>query len=248
MRLILESLSFRYPRAGTAALTDVTASFDSNLIAVLGPNGAGKTTLLNILATHSHPTSGGFGFGGLNSRIRGDRDRMRRSLGWLPQSLDMMKGYTAAEFLRYVAWMREVPLASVEPSVADALALVDLSEHADRRIKALSGGMRQRLGIAQAIVNEPTLVILDEPTVGLDPQQRMDFRDRIAQLAHDRLVVLSTHLVEDVASVAHEVLIIAEGQVHFAGSLSELCRMPGDETPSGSDIETAYLRLMSTLG
>lgn len=162
------------------------------------------------------------------------RSQLRKVLGWLPQSLGMMPGYTAAEFLRYVAWMREVPYASVEEAVATALASVNLTDVRDRPIKKLSGGMRQRLGLAQALVNRPALLILDEPTVGLDPRQRAEFRSLVQQQQHQSQIIVSTHLVDDVASLAQEVLVLDQGRVLFSGTLSDMCGMEQGAAPSGA--------------
>jgi ABC-2 type transport system ATP-binding protein len=231
----LHDISFRYsPRSW--ALSGLEAELDGRVLAVLGPNGAGKSTLLGILSLQLDPTAGTFTVGGRAVSRRDLADDYRRRLGFLPQHLDLFSGYTCREFLRYVSWMREVPARAIESAVSRSLALVELEHAADLRITTLSGGMRQRLGLAQALVNTPGLLILDEPTVGLDPRQRAEFRDLLRNL--DCQIIIATHLVDDVAALAESVLLIDEGRTRFAGPLAEFC---GVATPTAEDVERSYL-------
>ena len=172
--LDLQNVSFSYRRSHSPALTSVSAELHEPLVAVLGPNGAGKSTLFRVLATAAAPSSGTFLLDGVDATGAG-RAAYRRRLGWMPQQLGMFGAYTCAEFLRYVAWMRQVRLRDIDSAVDTALAVVNLGGRAGDRIRELSGGMRQRLGLAQAVVAGPEVLLLDEPTVGLDPRERLSF-------------------------------------------------------------------------
>lgn len=240
----MESLSFTYRGGSGLALVDVTAAFVSRSIAVLGPNGAGKSTLFRMLSTLDKPMSGTFSVGEFRSERGVDREAYRRQLGVLPQQLRIFGGYSCAEFLRYVCWLRCVPASAIDSSVEEALAIVQLEGRADQPVKRLSGGMRQRLGLAQALVSRPALVLLDEPTVGLDPRQRVEFRHYLTRLSESCTLVLATHLVDDVAAIADEVLVLSEGRLRYAGALNEMCPRGDGERITGADVERAYLRLV----
>ncbi len=239
-RLGLHELSYTYRRADRPALREIDADFSSSSIAVLGPNGAGKSTLFRILATLASPGAGAFSVDGADPHEPGRMDDFRARLGYLPQELRLFRGYTCEEFLRYVCWLRRVPAPSTEFAIGDALRTVDLESRRDQRISALSGGMVRRLGLAQALVSTPTLVLLDEPTTGLDPRQRAEFRDHLLAIRERAILVVATHLVEDVAAIAEDVLVLAAGEQRFAGTLTELCGTP---SPTGADVEAAYLAL-----
>lgn len=241
--LQLDGVTYAY-RRDEPVLRSVTCSFTSPAIAVLGPNGAGKSTLLRLLMTASSPQQGSFrALGWSSSEREGLRD-FRRQLGVMPQSLRILGGYSCLEFLHYVAWLREVPTEVAERNVEDALGAVDLWDRRDQRVKELSGGMRQRLGLAQALVNRPGLLVLDEPTVGLDPRQRIEFRKYLTRLLPKTAIVLATHLVEDVAAIAQEVLVLDAGVVRYAGPLTELSGVRDGGELTGKDIESAYMRLV----
>lgn len=242
--LVLREVGFRH-RRGRRALTAVSAEFTSTTVSVLGPNGAGKSTLLNLLATALPVQQGSFRLGGLDSAAAGDVDRLRRQLGVVPQQLGLYPGFTCADFVRYVAWLRRVPPATVDERITGALARVDLLPRRDDRIATLSGGMRQRLSLAQALVNDPQVLILDEPTVGLDPQQRHLYRQHLRAAATRATVVLSTHLVEDVAALGGDVLVLDEGRVLFAGTVGDLCGEPDAASVTGPAIEQGYLSLLT---
>jgi len=244
--LTLSGLTFRHRRGrrGPRALSGVSARFTASTVSVLGPNGAGKSTLLNVLATALPVQDGSFGVAGLHSTTAGDITRLRGVLGVVPQQLGLYPGFTCAEFVRYVAWLRRVPGRLVEARVTAALAEVDLLPRRDERISRLSGGMKQRLALAQALVNDPRVLILDEPTVGLDPQQRHLYRTHLHAAAAHATVVYSTHLVEDVAALGGDVLVLAEGRVLFAGSVRGLCRIPDPDAITGPAVEAGYLKLL----
>lgn len=242
--LSLNDLSFSYDESNRA-LSELRAEFRTNAIAVLGPNGAGKSTLLSLLSTSRSGYAGSFTVSGLNCRDKADLRLYRRSLGFMPQRVQMYSGYTCAELLRYVAWMRQVPRADREARIDRALQIVDLGEKRDVAIKRLSGGMHQRLGLAQALVNRPKVVFLDEPTVGLDPQQRFQFRQYLRVLTEESTVVLATHLVEDVAAFAEEVLLIDAGRVRYAGTLQAMCGADAGAEITSRQVEQSYLQLVA---
>ena len=208
--LSIRSLGKRYP-GGTVGLSDFSLEVGEGVLGLLGPNGAGKTTLMSILATVTKPTSGTFLWGGRDAA----RDPMplRRELGYLPQDFGVYEKLTGREFLLYLGRLKGLAGADLERRVRELLELVNLHGAADRRLGGYSGGMRQRIGIAQALLGDPKLVIVDEPTVGLDPEERVRFRNLLAEIAQGRVVVLSTHIVSDVEAVATEIAVMRQGRL-----------------------------------
>ncbi|WP_327686985.1 ABC transporter ATP-binding protein [Streptomyces sp. NBC_00467] len=211
---------------------------------LLGPNGAGKTTLIRALATVLRPTEGtlemlGEAVGGV-----GELRSLRRRIGYLPQEFGYYKRFTVREFVEYMAWLKEVPKADIPAAVQRAVERVGMADRADDRMKALSGGMVRRVGIAQAIVNDPTILLLDEPTVGLDPAQRLRFRELLQELGKDTCVVVSTHLVEDVAAACTDVVLFAEGRLVFQGPPDELASVGGPEHVGDSPLERGYSAML----
>ena len=216
-----EGLSRRY--GATRALDGVDVALERGITGLLGPNGAGKTTLLSILATVNEPDAGRVSAFGLDPGHAAERVEIRRRLGYLPQELGYHRHFTVAAFLDYVAILKEITdRRRRAEEVARVLAAVALEDRARSRIRALSGGMRQRLGIAQALLGEPGLLILDDPTAGLDPEQRLRFRELLSGLPGDPVTVLSTHQADDIAAICPHVLVLLKGQVHFAGTPAEL--------------------------
>jgi ABC-2 type transport system ATP-binding protein len=214
-------LSRRY--GPTQALDEVELTIEPGITGLLGPNGAGKTTLLSILATVNEPDSGRVSVFGWDPRDAGERLEIRRRLGYLPQELGYHRHFTVAGFLNYVAILKEITdRRRRAEEVARVLAAVDLEGRARTRIRALSGGMRQRLGIAQALLGEPELLILDEPTAGLDPEQRLRFRELLSGLPGDPVIVLSTHQADDIAAICPKVIVLLQGRVQFVGAPVEL--------------------------
>ncbi|MBV8466227.1 MAG: ATP-binding cassette domain-containing protein [Burkholderiales bacterium] len=183
------------------------------IVGLLGPNGAGKSTLMRMLATLTVPTAGSIGWNGVDIAAR--PDALRRDLGYLPQEFGVYTALSAREFLRYMAAVKGLQHKHAAARVEECLHLVGLSDRANDRLGSMSGGMRQRVGIAQALLNDPTLVIVDEPTVGLDPEERMRFRNLLTDLAGERLVVLSTHIVSDVEASAATLALLAKGRLQF---------------------------------
>jgi ABC-2 type transport system ATP-binding protein len=205
------------------ALKRLDLRLQPGITGVLGPNGAGKTTLLRVLATVLRPTSGSVTFGDWDLGSVAGRREVRRRLGYLPQEVGLYPRFTVFQFVDYLAILKEIEdSAERHRRVREAIEAVGLGDLAGKRIGRLSGGMRRRVGIAQAIVADPDLLLLDEPTGGLDPEQRMRFRQLIASLGEDRTVVLSTHLVDDVAAICTDVVVLWNGEILFQGRPSAL--------------------------
>jgi ABC-2 type transport system ATP-binding protein len=207
--LEITSLTKRYGRV--TALQEVSLSFREGVLGLLGPNGAGKTTLLSILATVTRPTSGTFTWEGRDALQ--DPLRVRRILGYLPQDFGVYDKLSAREFLCYLGRLKGLSGADLARRVSELLEVVNLHAAADRRLSGFSGGMRQRVGIAQALLGDPKLLIVDEPTVGLDPEERVRFRNLLSEIARGRLVVLSTHIVSDVEAVASSIAVMRKGRL-----------------------------------
>src|ERR1700735_640307 len=217
----VEGLSRRY--GAIRALDGVDLALDRGITGLLGPNGAGKTTLLSVLATVNEPDAGRVSVFGLNPQDRAERVEIRRRLGYLPQELGYHRHFTVAAFLDYVAILKEITdRRRRAEEVARGAAAAGLERRASTRIRTLSGGMRQRLGIAQALLGQPELLILDEPTAGLDPEQRLRFRELLSDLPGDPVIVLSTHQADDIAAICPQVVVLLQGRVHFAGTPAEL--------------------------
>jgi ABC-type multidrug transport system ATPase subunit len=239
-------------------LTDVTRTFGRNkavdgvslavgpgVFGLLGPNGAGKTSLLRMLATVLPPSSGTVRLLDRDPGKPAARTEIRRRLGYLPQNLGYYPSFTVAEFVEYFALLKEMPAHQVPKAVAAAVERVDLGPRAKARLRTLSGGMLRRVGIAQAIVNGPDLLLLDEPTAGLDPEQRVAFRTLIRDLGQHATVVVSTHLVEDVGTACSEVALMAEGKVVFRGTPGELTAQGEDYEVGDSPLERGYSAVLA---
>lgn len=218
--LEVRSLGKKY--GSVEALTGVSFSMGEGVLGLLGPNGAGKTTLLSILATVTRPSSGTFLWQGRDAVA--DPLAVRRVLGFLPQDFGVYERLTAREFLAYLGRLKGLRGASLSRRVGELLTLVNLHGAADRRLGGFSGGMRQRVGIAQALLGDPKLVIVDEPTVGLDPEERVRFRNLLSEIAHGRVVILSTHIVSDVEAVATRIAILRGGRLVDVAVPEELLR------------------------
>jgi ABC-2 type transport system ATP-binding protein len=203
--LSIDAVSKRF-RSGNYGVRNVSFNVKGGVLGLLGPNGAGKTTLMQMLATVTKPTVGRISFRGVD--VLAKPDELRRRLGYLPQDFGVYENLTALEFLTYFAALKGV---RGKGKIQEMLELVNLHHVANRAVGGFSGGMKQRLGIAQALINDPDLVIVDEPTAGLDPEERVRFRNVLSDLGGERLVILSTHIVSDVESIATEIAIMKEG-------------------------------------
>lgn len=222
MKVSIQSLTKIFPK-GVRALDGVTLEIGEGMFGLLGPNGAGKTTLMSILATLAKPTSGTARVDGWEVSDPNQRWLIKSVLGYLPQELGLYPELTAAEFLAYMATLKGFHDRRARRAEVDRLiAAVGLEAVSNRKARALSGGMRRRLGIAQALIGDPRLLIVDEPTAGLDPAERVRFRTLLANLASDRIVILSTHIVEDVAATCRDLAVLQRGRVVFRGSPTEL--------------------------
>jgi ABC-2 type transport system ATP-binding protein len=210
----------------TPALAGVSFATGGGVTGLLGPNGAGKTTLLRILATVLAPDAGRLRLLARDPRNGAERLEIRRRLGYMPQEPGFYGRFTAFEFVDYVAILKEMTdRRQRHAEVRRVLGLVDLHSVMQRRIKGLSGGMRGRVALAQALLGDPELLVLDEPTAGLDPEQRLRFRDLVSRLAQDRTVVISTHQTEDVAALCRHVIVLHEGVIRFEGTPRELAEL-----------------------
>lgn len=217
----LGNISKRYGRV--EALRGVTCDITPGVTGLLGPNGAGKTTLIRMIATVLASDSGELRILGRNPERAVERIEIRRRLGYMPQEPGFYRSFTAFEFVDYIAILKGMTdRASRHEEVRRVLASVDLEGLAHRKTKALSGGMRQRLALAQALLGEPDLLVLDEPTAGLDPEQRLRFRELVSQLPNHPTVLLSTHQTDDVTALCEQVVVIADGEVRFRGTPSSL--------------------------
>ena len=216
---------------------------------LLGPNGAGKTTLMRALSTVHRPSGGQLrllGEDATNDRVLRP---LRRRLGYLPQHFGFYPRFTVREYVEYMAWLREMPKAAIPGAVQRAVERVGLTARADSRLKALSGGMLRRVGIAQAIVNDPDLLLLDEPTVGLDPEQRVEFRTLLRELGTPLLIhqpSYSTHLVEDVGAACTDVVLVDEGKLVWQGLPAALIQIGEQGGTGDSPAERGYTSLLSS--
>lgn len=202
------------------ALKDVSFTLTPGVNGLLGPNGAGKSTMMNILSGNLSQTAGRITFNGEDIRNMGKAFRKR--LGYMPQQQTLYPGFTAAQFLGYMATLRGMGKTEATDAVHRVLRQVELEDVALRRIKTFSGGMKQRLLIAQAILADPDVLVLDEPTAGLDPKQRIAIRNLIASLAERKIVIVSTHVVSDIAGIAKEILLLKQGELVSRQSPAEL--------------------------
>ena len=229
--------------------TDVLKGVDLALVpgvfGLLGPNGAGKTTLLRTLATILTPSGGTLRLLGLDPTQPDQRRQLRRRLGYLPQSLGYYPNFTVAEFVEYFALLKEMPSSDVNRAVACAIERVGLSDRARSKLKTLSGGMLRRVGIAQAVVNEPDLLLLDEPTAGLDPEQRVGFRTLLREIGEHGVVIVSTHLVEDVAAACSTVALMDAGRIVFQGTPDHLTSLGTGHVVGDSPLERGYSRVLA---
>jgi len=227
------------------ALRGVDLEVGRGVFGLLGPNGAGKTTLLRTLATILTPTGGAVRLLGYDVADHRQRHDLRRRLGYLPQTLGYYPNFTVFEFVEYIALLKEMPTERVRPAVVRAIERVDLGDRARAKLKTLSGGMLRRVGIAQAIVNEPDLLLLDEPTAGLDPEQRVSFRALLREVGMRGTVIVSTHLVEDVGAACARVALMEEGRIVFEGTPGQLMARGSDSVAGDSALERGYSAVLA---
>ncbi|XVV16101.1 ATP-binding cassette domain-containing protein [Actinoplanes sp. CA-131856] len=242
----VESEGLRLKAGRHLAVDGLDLRLGAGVHGLLGPNGAGKTTLMRSLSTVVKPSAGKLTLLGADAADGRGLRALRRRLGYLPQHFGFYPKFTVREYVEYMAWLREMPSSAVAASVQRAIERVGLADRAGSKLKSLSGGMLRRAGIAQAIVNDPDLLLLDEPTVGLDPEQRVEFRTLLRDLGADSCVVVSTHLVEDVVAACTDLVLIDKGRLVFQGLPADLTRL-GDEAGGVGDspAERGYTTLLN---
>jgi ABC-2 type transport system ATP-binding protein len=209
---------------------------EPGILGLLGPNGAGKSTLMRMLATVTKPTSGTIRFNG--SDVTASPDALRRTLGYLPQDFGIYPHLTAVEFLEYIGALKGIPRRALRARIDALLDALNLTQVRSRALGGFSGGMRQRVGIAQALLNDPRLLIVDEPTAGLDPEERQRLRTLLRQMAGDRIIIFSTHICSDVESIATRVAVVA------GGALLAYDR-PSTLVLGRSSLEEAYFQIVN---
>jgi ABC-2 type transport system ATP-binding protein len=209
MELTIDRLSKRYGQH--FALRELSLRSEPGMLGLVGPNGAGKTSLMRMIATLLEPTEGTIRWNGQDIRTHGQA--LRQILGYLPQDFGVYPEFTGRQFLRYLASMKGLPRPLVNRRVDEVLEIVNLEQVADRKLPTYSGGMKQRIGIAQALLNDPELLIVDEPTAGLDPTERVRFRTLLSSLTQRRIIILSTHIISDIEAVANRLMILQQGRV-----------------------------------
>lgn len=227
--ILVKNLSKHY--GDFCALKNINLELEHGVYGLLAPNGAGKTTLIKLLTTLISPSKGEILYDGKNIVSMGEE--YRDLLGYLPQEFGYYKNYSPKQYLLYLAALKGINKKDALPIITEWLEKVSLSHVINKKMKKLSGGMIQRVGIAQALLNNPKVLILDEPTAGLDPKERARFRNMLTELARDRLVIISTHIVSDVETIANEVIMIKNKQVLYKDSVENIC-----QTLSGHVYET----------
>ncbi len=225
MELVIDRVSKQYQNQ--IAVDRVSVKLQKGVYGLLGANGAGKTTLMRMICGILKPTGGTIAYDGIDV----GEEAYRAILGYLPQDFGYYPEFGAMDFLLYLAALKGMPKAQAKRRAKELLELVSLQEVSRKKIRTFSGGMKQRLGIAQALLNDPKLLVLDEPTAGLDPKERVRFRNLIEKLGRDSIVLLSTHIVSDIEHIADEVLMMKEGQLIYQG------KWDGEK----GDLETFYL-------
>ncbi|MEF9906187.1 ATP-binding cassette domain-containing protein [Streptomyces sp. P9-A2] len=251
---VVEACGLEQRRGARQVLHGVNFTVGAGVTGLLGPNGAGKTTLLETLSTLLPPSAGTLSVLGADAAERRARENIRRGIGFLPQGFGYPPNFRVIDFVEYAAWSKGLPHRKISEAAREAMNAVDLSQFGHRPLKALSGGMLRRAGIASAIVHSPSFLILDEPTVGLDPQQRTQFRELVIRISDRTSVLLSTHLTEDISVACDRVLVLNKGTIAFDGSVEELSargRAPtGDGDGSGvrstqTELERGYDRVVT---
>ena len=232
MELRIEHLTKKYGEK--VALRDFTYTFTPGIYGILGANGAGKSTLMNLITDNVKRNEGQILWGGTDILKLGKR--FRAKLGYMPQQQGMYNDFSARAFLRYMAQIKEIPKKQADEQIEQLLDVVNLREDAHKKVGGFSGGMRQRVLLAQALLGDPKILILDEPTAGLDPRERLRLRQYISDLSQDRIVFLTTHIVSDIESIAGDVLLMKQGELVRHGVPEALIASCG-----GKDLEDVYM-------
>lgn len=217
--LVVNNVSKKY--GSFYALKDINLEFNNGVYALLAPNGAGKTTLIKLLTTLIFPTSGEILYKGID--IVSLDGEYRDIIGYLPQDFGYYRNYTPRKFLLYLAALKGIKKEDAVEKVKEVLKVVSLENVENKKMKGFSGGMIQRVGIAQALLNDPKILILDEPTAGLDPKERVRFRNLLSDLSRDRIVIISTHIVSDIEFISNEVIMIKDHKILYKDSIENIC-------------------------
>lgn len=236
MTLVISRCTYAYGRRKPPVLRDLDYRLSDGVTLLLGPNGAGKSTLLRLAAAIAQPQHGSITLNGLSSTD----PAYRRAVAWMPQHITPMTGLTAREQVAYTGWLKGMSRRAAWEESTAALRLVDLAEEHDKRAAQLSGGQLRRLGVAAALVHQADVLLLDEPTAGMDPTQRRTFRDVVEQLSDRIRVLLSTHDVADLAEGADQVTVLHQGVVRYHGTGADFLTHAPPETPAGRAAESAY--------
>lgn len=244
MALTFEGLSFRYGRR-TDVFLDFSARLESPATVLLGPNGAGKSTLMALAASHLRPGAGTVSWNGIDSSTRREQSRYRRAVAWIPQQITPVPGLTVREQVAYAGWLKGLSRASAWQASEGAVARVGLEKLAGRKSHEVSGGQLRRMGIAGALTHQSEIILMDEPTAGLDPTQRGMFRDLVAELSQSVHVVVSTHQTEDLADLYREVVVLDAGVIRFQGSTREFHALADVAVSPRESAEAAYTMLVS---
>ena len=239
MELQVEHLYRSYRRK--EALRDVCFTLHKGTYGLLGENGAGKSTLMRIMATVDFPTKGEIRYDGKD--IFSMDEEYRSLIGYMPQNYSVYPGFTARDFLEYMGVLKGIPKEKLKSRIEEVLEFVNLSDAAGKKVKTFSGGMKRRIGIAQAIMDEPKILILDEPTAGLDPKERIRFSNIISDMGKDRIVLLSTHIVSDIEAIASELVVIKKGEVLETGNVDELVEKVRGQVWEAAVSQEIYQRL-----
>ncbi len=237
MTLKLQNINKHYKT--NHALKNFTYSFNNGIYGLLGPNGAGKSTLINILAGNVIADDGSSILYD-NHPIKRHNKEFRSKIGFMPQQQSLYDNFTARHFMLYIAALKGIKSKQAEEETKELLTRVELIETADKNIGSFSGGMKQRVLVAQAMLGQPEILLLDEPTAGLDPRQRVIIRDLIKHYAKDRIVLISTHITSDIETIADEVIMMNKGDIVCSGKVSELC---GDSTNGIITLEQLYMQI-----
>jgi len=218
------------------ALNDVSLKLDNGIYGLLGPNGAGKSTLMNIITGNLEPTEGTIKWEGKEVKELGSN--YRSLLGYAPQQQGMYETFSGRRFLSYMATLKGIPKSSMEDEINRVLLYVNMVEKSNQKIGTFSGGMKQRILIAQEIIGNHKLVILDEPTAGLDPKERVRIRERIAELSKDKIILVSTHVVSDIESIAKKIILIKTGKIIDYANVNGLC-----DKYNAANLEDVYMKI-----
>lgn len=223
MELKIDRVTKRYDKK--IACDRISLTLEKGVYGLLGANGAGKTTLMRMICGILDPSSGSLSCDGIDV----SQEEYRELLGYLPQDFGYYPEFTAQDFMMYIAALKGIPKSKAKVKTAELLEMVSLKNEAKKKIKTFSGGMKQRLGIAQALLNDPKILVLDEPTAGLDPKERIKFRNIISRMGADRIILLSTHIVSDIEHIANTILIMKDGQMIHEGSLEDIIAVIRDK-------------------